>query len=244
MQFPVYIHFFKWTLHPHLVFEGLAYFLGFRLYQYLRYRYGDPIQYSTRWSVITAAAMGAAVGSKLLYWLEDPAQTVHRWRDLNYMMAGKTIVGGLIGGLIAVELTKRFVGERTRSGDLFAAPLCFAIALGRIGCFLTGLSDQTYGISTSLPWGVDFGEGISRHPVQLYESLFAFCLGVLLWRRMPKPHENGDLFKIFMVAYMAFRLFVDFLKPELRFAGLGSIQWACALTLLYYSRDIRRWVSA
>jgi hypothetical protein len=46
-----------------------------------------------------------------------------------------------------------------------------------------------------------------------------------------------------MVAYMSFRLLCDFIKPYPRiFLGLGGIQWACLLILLYYSRDIARWL--
>jgi hypothetical protein len=53
----------------------------------------------------------------------------------------------------------------------------------------------------------------------------------------------GDAFKFFMVSYLAFRLLIDFIKPYPRiFLGLGGIQWACAVTLLYYSPDIVRWL--
>ncbi len=53
----------------------------------------------------------------------------------------------------------------------------------------------------------------------------------------------GDAFKFFMVAYLSFRLLCDFIKPYPRiFLGLGGIQWACLLVLLYYSRDIVRWL--
>ena len=47
-----------------------------------------------------------------------------------------------------------------------------------------------------------------------------------------------------MIAYMAFRLLIDFIKPYPRiFLGLGGIQWACLLILLYYFRDVVRWLN-
>ena len=59
------------------------------------------------------------------------------------------------------------------------------------------------------------------------------------------PFLPGDAFKLFMVAYMSFRLLCDFIKPYPRiFLGLGGIQWACVLILLYYSRDVARWLRA
>src|SRR5579864_7038508 len=130
MTFPVYIHLGPWPVHPHLFFETLAYLLAFRLYLLLRKHYGDPISDSIRWSVIAASAAGAAIGSKLLFWLEEPALTLQRLHDPAFLMGGKTIIGGLLGGLIAVELTKHALGERRSTGDLFAAPLAFGIAIG------------------------------------------------------------------------------------------------------------------
>jgi prolipoprotein diacylglyceryltransferase len=54
--------------------------------------------------------------------------------------------------------------------DLLAVPLCAGIALGRVGCFLAGPADRTHASATALPWGVDHGDGIARHPVALYEA--------------------------------------------------------------------------
>ena len=214
ISFPVYLG--PWHVHPHVVFETLAYFVGFRLYLWLRRRRGDVITDSTRWSVIAAAIAGAALGSKLLFWLEDPGQTWQHLGDLSFLLAGKTIVGGLAGGLIGVELTKKALGVRESTGDLFAVPLAIGAAIGRIGCFLTCLSDQTYGIATTLPWGVDFGDGIPRHPTQVYEAVFLALLAIVLWRLARRPHTNGDIFKLFMVSYLACRMLIDFLKPEAR----------------------------
>jgi phosphatidylglycerol---prolipoprotein diacylglyceryl transferase len=192
--------------------------------------------------VITAAVAGAAIGSRILFWFEDPRLTAAHWHDAIYLMSGKTIVGGLIGGLIAVEWVKRIIGEKVSTGDLFAAPIALGLAIGRIGCFLGGLPDNTYGTPTSLPWGVDFGDGVPRHPTQLYESVFALGLFLFLLRMMNRPHRNGDVFKMFMVAYISWRLAVDFWKPGIRIAGLSGIQWACAAMLVYYGRDIGSWI--
>lgn len=242
MNFPYYLQLGPLRLHPHWVFEALAYAVGFRLYLHLRRSSGDPVTEDVRWWMIAAAAAGAALGSKLLYWLEEPSLTLTQWNDPAYLMGGKTIVGALIGGLICVEWAKRRLNVATRTGDLFAVPLALGIAIGRIGCFLTGLPDHTYGTPTRLPWGVNFGDGIPRHPTQLYEIAFLMFFAVLLWRLLRRPHSNGDVFKAFMVGYMGFRVLVDFLKPETTLAGLSSIQWAAALTLLYYAPDVRRWM--
>jgi prolipoprotein diacylglyceryltransferase len=242
VDFPYYLQFGPLRLHPHWVFEGLAYAVAFHIYLRLRRSRGDSVSEDIRWWVIAAAAAGAALGSKLLYWLEEPSLTLAHWNDPAYLMGGKTIVGALVGGLICVEWAKRRLGVAARTGDLFAVPLALGIAIGRIGCFLTGLPDHTYGTPTRLPWGVNFGDSIPRHPTQLYEIAFLTCLAALLWWFVRRPHSNGDVFKAFMVGYMGFRLLVDFLKPEATLAGLSSIQWAATLMLVYYGRDVRRWI--
>jgi len=204
----------------------------------MRARSGDHLTRGRRLWIVAAAIAGAAIGSKLLYWMSDPALTIRNWNNLYYLMAGKTIVGGLIGGLIAVEWIKRRLDIKRRTGDLFAIPLAVGIAIGRIGCFLSGLGDDTYGVETSWPWGVDFGDGTRRHPVQLYEIVWLGLLALWLFRLARLPRREGDLFKTFMVGYFAFRLLVDFLKPGLPLAGLTAIQWASVAMLIYYGADL------
>lgn len=244
MQFPVFVPIGPLRLHPHLLFDLLAYSGGFRLFLWQRRRLGDTIDTHARWSVVAAAVLGAAIGSKILFWTENPAETLAHWNDPRFLLGGKTIVGALIGGLAGVEIEKWWSGITRRTGDLFAMPLAAGIAVGRIGCFLSGLPDRTYGTPTHLPWGVDFGDGILRHPTQLYESIVMAAAAIVLGRLTRRPHAEGDVFKLFMVVYFALRLVVDFIKPDPAvFAGLASLQWASVAVLLYYGDDVRRWLT-
>jgi prolipoprotein diacylglyceryltransferase len=195
--------------------------------------------------VIAAAIAGAAMGSRLLFWLEDPALTLANWRNPIYLLAGKTVVGALVGGTIAVELTKQRLGITRRTGDLFAAPLALGIAIGRVGCFLSGLDDRTYGTASTLPWAVDFGDGIARHPVQLYEVTALACLAWCLTRLATRPHPEGALFRLFMVAYLGLRIALDALKPGVPLAlGLTAIQWTSLAVVVWYAPDVIRWASS
>jgi prolipoprotein diacylglyceryltransferase len=189
-----------------------------------------------RWLIIAAAAVGALVGSRVLGILEQIPVAHITWASL-VAPGGKTIVGGLLGGWVAVEVVKRIRHIQSRTGDLFAVPLCVGIAVGRIGCFLAGMADGTYGTPTSLPWGVDFGDGIPRHPTQLYEIVFLAGLAWLLHRLDERPHVPGILFRVFMAAYLAWRLAIDFLKPQPHVAGLNMIQWACIAGLIALAAD-------
>ena len=225
----------------HFIFEALAYAVGFALYRRNRKRDGDILPQTERNSVIVATILGAAIGSKILGWLEDPAYFMQS--AAAFWPGGKTIVGGLLGGTIAVEFEKRRLGIAARTGDLFAIPIAVGIAIGRIGCFLGGIEDHTWGSPTTLPWAVDFGDGIPRHPTQLYEIGFLLILAGVLRHLRTLRLEGGDLYRVFLFSYLSWRFAIDFLKPEPVFGGLSSIQWCCVLGVLWYSRDIARMVS-
>ncbi len=238
MEFPVYVWMGPWQIHPHFLFESLAYAIAFRLV--LLNSRKDTIAPTQRSSVVVGGMVGALIGAKMLVLLQHIDLLVQNWQQfLLLLVQGKTVVGALLGGLIGVELTKKLIGVKRSTGDVFVYPLIVGTAVGRIGCFLTGLSDRTYGIATTLPWGVDFGDGISRHPTQLYEILFLLGLMIFLKIRTHYHRQEGDLFKFYMIAYLSFRLLIDFIKPDFHpIPGISAIQIACVLGLLYYHRSL------
>lgn len=225
------------SINVHLVLEYAAFFIAYRYYVYLRKRSNDPITYSNRLSIILGAALGAWVGSRLVGYLENP-YGVSTWYDLLLLLNTKTIMGGLFGGLLGVELAKRIVGEQHSSGDLFTLPIVVGIFIGRIGCFLSGTTEFTYGSVTTSWTGMNLGDGQLRHPLALYELVFLiplfFALRYYYYRNTWK---SGQLFQVFMAVYFSFRFFLEFLKPNSFFwLGLSTIQWLCLICLVYYRR--------
>ncbi len=245
MTFPVYLDFFGWRVHPHPFFEVIAYAGGFQIYLAQRRRLrregrSPAVNDEKTLSVLIGAVFGALVGAKLLAWWEQPpdllAANVATVPALfPWLAGGKTIVGGLLGGWLGVELAKWGSGIKVSTGDAFVMPLIFGMAVGRIGCFLTGLADRTHGLATSLPWGVNLGDGISRHPTALYEIGFLLALAVFLRAMAPRLAGlgSGARFRVFIGCYAAFRFGIDFLKPRHPvFAGLSAIQVACMLAVI------------
>lgn len=148
----------------------------------------------------------------------------------------RSVLGGLVGAIAAVEYYKRLGGVRGSTGAVFAVPLCLGLAIGRLGCFFAGLPDQTTGTSTDLPFGVDFGDGVHRHPVQLYESLSmtlaALVLGLAVWRRTPLVMSKG--FYLAVGFYAVQRFAWEFLKPYGTLIGpLNLFHLLCLLLLAY-----------
>jgi phosphatidylglycerol:prolipoprotein diacylglycerol transferase len=158
-------------------------------------------------------------------------------------LLGHSIAGAIFGGIVAVELFKLATGIRGSTGLGFVASLALGIAVGRLGCFFAGLPDYTYGVPTALPWGVDFGDGIPRHPVQLYESLAMLGYLGLFLRALAAQSalvlRHG--FYLF-VAWYGFERFVwEFLKPYPTLAGpLNVFHFACIALVTYGALMLRQ----
>jgi phosphatidylglycerol:prolipoprotein diacylglycerol transferase len=155
---------------------------------------------------------------------------------------GHSIAGAIAGGIAAVEIYKWSRGIRGSTGLPFVAPLALGIAVGRFGCFFAGLPDYTYGTPTRLPWGVDFGDGIARHPVQLYESaamfLFLFVFLAAISRRSELFLKQG--FYLFVGWYAVQRFAWEFLKPYPRVIGPLNVFHLVCLVLLAYALFMMR----
>jgi prolipoprotein diacylglyceryltransferase len=239
MKFPFNIHLGPIEISSHLLLELLAYSIGFRYFLYLRKRTVDSISTDHRTLILIAGALGAFFFSRTIGFFDTPD-----FVNGNFSFAGwfsnKTILGGLLGGLFAIELCKKVIGVKKSSGDLMTYPILLAMIIGRIGCFLAGLEDGTYGNETTLPWGINFGDSLYRHPTNLYEILFLTLVWTtLLMIERKYKLADGARFKIFMFSYCIFRFFIEFIKPVQMLAfHLSSIQLASLFGILYYYKMI------
>jgi prolipoprotein diacylglyceryltransferase len=234
---------FPITHHPHLthaLFEAAAISAGAFYYRWLQQRAGVSVAAlleGGRFAVLLGCIFGAAIGNKLVFWIEMPHLLPLYWDKPEVWFAGQSMVGGLLGGLIGVELAKKLSGVSNSTGDAFVFPVLLGLMIGRVGCFVAGLDDGTFGVPTALPWGIDFGDGIPRHPTQLYEIVFAATLWQMLLRmRSGWATQPGLMFKVMLCSYLLWRLLVDGLKPvpyDYGF-GLSGIQVVCAIALLIY----------
>jgi phosphatidylglycerol---prolipoprotein diacylglyceryl transferase len=174
---------------------------------------------------------------------------------------GRTSLGGLAGGYAGVVLTKRLIGYRRATGDLFAPGVALGMAVGRIGCFLA----ERPGSVTAVPWAVrvppDAAPRIIRcpacltgepmHPSYLYEIAFLAAAGLVLLRLMRRrtlPADwmvEGDLFKLFLLAYAVVRFGIEFVRGNLVMAfGLSGSQLilipSSIILALYFLRRRQR----
>ncbi len=198
---------------------------------------------SDSFPIILGALLGAGIGNKVVFWLER----VDLWhliaKEPFALLQGQSMVGGLLGGLLGVELAKGLTGHKQSTGDRFVFPLLLAICIGRVGCFIAGLSDGTSGNPADVAWAIDYGDGVRRHPAQLYEILFA----LLLWTALVRLGHRlavvpGLRFRLMLSAYLLWRLIVDSIKPVpyVWFLGLSGIQVVCLFGLLLYLPGLYR----
>jgi prolipoprotein diacylglyceryltransferase len=135
---------------------------------------------------------------------------------------------------LGVELAKD-CHHKESTGDLIVFPLMLAMIIGRIGCFLTGIYEETYGIPTDSVFGMHLGDQYLRHPVALYEIVFDCSVDGLKYIQNQKKYPSGFLFQLFMLSYFTFRFLLDFIKPRVEIAGnLGTIQLVCICVIIYY----------
>lgn len=218
----------------HALFDLLSLLCGYLLNTWFRRRHSlerpagitDPSQYHY---YLIALLLGLVGGSVL-------------FGSLNLWLSGQTglaksMLGGVFGAIVAAEGFKFFAGIRHSTGLYFVPGLIALIVVGRIGCFLGGLADFTYGVPTTLPWGVDFGDGVARHPVQLYESatMLLFLIG-LLWHYPRQPQfwlRQG--FYLFVLVYAAQRFAWEFLKPYAAVFGSLNLFHLLSLGLILYA---------
>ena len=180
-------------------------------------------------SYFVSLALGGAAGA----WLLGSANTL---RDA-VPAPSHSIAGALAGAIVGVELWKRMHGIRGSTGGPFVIPLCLGIIVGRWGCLFAGLVDQTYGVPTRLPWGVDLGDGIGRHPVEIYESLAMTVFLAVYWTALVagKRWAKRYGFHAFVLAYAAQRFAWEFLKPYPRVIGPLNVFHLLTLGLAAYA---------
>jgi phosphatidylglycerol:prolipoprotein diacylglycerol transferase len=171
--------------------------------------------------VVCGALVGGALLMRLGTWaqhldLRENATLVEQWLHGN-----RSVLGGLVGAWLGVHVTKRLVGYRLRTGDLFAPAVALGMAVGRVGCLLTELP----GTPTNLPWAIRF-HGIDRHPSFAYEIAFHLAAFVVLWTWLRhRDLPPGTTFVWYVAAYGVFRFLVETVRGnEVAWAGLTRPQ--------------------
>lgn len=200
--------------------------------------------------VVTGALVGGALFMRLGTWAQhlDPAENASLAGQ--WLYGNRSILGGLVGAWLGVHVTKRLVGYRMRTGDLFAPAVAAGMAVGRVGCLLTEMP----GTPTAGGWGVqlspqraaEFGmpAGVGLHPSFGYEIAFHAVAFALLWvwaRHQALP--PGETFVWYVAGYGVFRFAVEFVRGnEVVWHGLTRPQLFLLATVpIVLARIVWQW---
>ncbi len=151
---------------------------------------------------------------------------------------GLSLLGGVFGVLIAgflyLKLSKN-LHLFFPIADTVVLIVPISIAIGRIGC---SLINDHQGAETSLPWGIVWPDGITRHPVAEYLIISALVLFLILKYLKPQLSKPGQLFFSFLFLYSLSRFFLDFTRStgtplsDPHYFGFSAAQWL-SLTIVF-----------
>jgi len=169
--------------------------------------------------------LGGRIGSVLFYntadFLANPVMILKIWQG------GMSFHGGFLGVVVAFYLYARKTGRTLFQVADFLAPM-FALGLGagRIGNFING---ELWGRVTDVPWGMvvpAFGDGIPRHPNQLYQFFGeGVILFLLVWFYSSKPRPTMAVSGLFVLGYGVYRFLVEFVRQPDAHLGFVAFDW-------------------
>ena len=254
-MYPILVEIGPWRVPTHDAFTILALLVGLAIY-YRELRRRGWLDATIVW-ISLVAILGAGVGARLITSWEH----IEYYADLDGVPltvaiehSGKSLIGALAGGYLAIVVAKRAFGYTRSTGDAYVLAIPIATAIGRVGCFL---SELPLGTPTTLPWGISVspemaaafarcpGCDLPMHPSMLYEILFNLVALVVILRYRDRVPVPGDSLKLYLLAAGIFRFLVEFVRGnEPQALGLTGPQWVLiplvALLAIHFLRQLRR----
>ncbi len=178
--------------------------------------------------VALAGICGGVAGAKITQWIIGEGGGLTK-AILDPHNGGKSLIGGLVCGWLAVEIAKRVLGIKRSTGDGWALALPAGEAIGRIGCYFNGCC---YGTKCDASWAI-YQHGAWRHPTQLYSSAAAALIFAVIWFSRGQLKREGDGFKLYLLLYGASRFVIEFARDRsVVWNNLSLVQIICLETAI------------
>lgn len=175
---------------------------------------GSPLSEDNLLDALIWAILLGFLCAKVLYFIVEPPQMPHSWRELwDLISAGLVFYGGLLGGLLGLFLVSRKTKKNMITfTDLMAPCFCLAHAGGRVGCLMAGCC---YGMEYTGPCAVVL-DGVSRLPTQIMEAIFLVILSAVLIAVYLKKPRRGVVTGLYMTIYAVWRFVIEFFRADYR----------------------------
>jgi phosphatidylglycerol:prolipoprotein diacylglycerol transferase len=154
----------------------------------------------------------------------------------------KSMFGGILLGVTGYFLVRRILKFRYPVWDTVAVAFPIGVAIQTTGCFFYGCC---YGTPSSMPWAVKYpvmslahfhqfesgfltysdNYSLPVHPVQLYESLGAILVVILVIRLKRYWKAQGSMFLSSVIIFAIQRLIVEFFRDPLSNKTGGEMLW-------------------
>jgi len=187
--------------------------------------------------VLLGVILGGRLGYVMFYdpafFLTNPMEIIKVWQG------GMAFHGGLLGVSVAMWIFARKQGlHLLHVSDRVAMVTPIGLFLGRLSNFING---ELQGRVTDVPWAMVFpqGDGLPRHPSQLYEAgLEGLALGLvmLVGARRGWLRFRGRLTAVLLLGYGAARFAVEYVRepdPQLGLLlGVGTMGQALCVPMI------------
>ncbi len=127
-------------------------------------------------------------------------------------LGGRTVLGGLLGGWLGVEVGKRLAGVRQPTGGDFALPLALALGCGRLGCLCAGCCAGR--VCDAAWYATRDADGVPRLPVQALEAGFHFVAAIALAALAVRGRLPTQRLAIYLTAYAVVRFLLEFWRQH------------------------------
>ena len=219
-MYPVLFRIGPFAVHTYGVFVAMAFLSAIALALREARRVGEDADHIL--DLCFYMLIAAIVGSRVLYvvidwptFQQDPVEIIRIWHG------GLVFYGGFIAALLTAFWYTRKKGiPLWKTADILAPPVAFGQFVGRIGCFFAGCC---YGRVCDLPWAVTFTDpeslapkGIALHPTQLYSSLNALLVFVVLVLLRRIKSFEGQIFWMYVLLYGLSRSILEFFRGDER----------------------------
>ena len=258
-MFPRLVQIGSFYLPTYGVLLAIAYLVGIWLLRRKARAEGLPEQKIFDFSLYVLAA--AILGAKALLVIVEWRHYSENPRDLvEVLRSGGVFYGGLIAATtVGIWYMKRHRLPAWKVADMGAPSIAVGEAIGRWGCFAAGCC---YGKPTDGPLGVRFTDPFAHeavgtpldvplHPTQIYLSVNAFLIFLILQWAYRRRTFDGEVFWLYVLLYAITRGLIEnfrgdsvrgFLIPGVLSTSqfIGLVAAAAAVGMLVYLSRRRR----
>jgi len=171
------------------------------------------------WLLFAVAVLGALIGSAVPAFFAGGVIENRAW---DAYISPKTVMGGILFSFLFVSLFNRFSANKVDTSDAFARGAISMMLIGRLGCIF---QHCCFGIEVS--WGIDFGDGVLRAPVQMIEAVVLLVIFVMIHYFHVKQIFKGQRLFLLFLTYGVVRFVLEFYREPIADShyGLGFYQW-------------------